>query len=102
MSQAAVFITCQMPDRSGLPSGVRPRAPPAWLVAGAWPPAASDASQRRAATSTIGPMNQCLNLIGLLSGLRRAAIVGIIPIQEMLCDGNRSGGHLNGNRLSDI
>src|SRR6266446_4736065 len=65
MSQAAVFITCQMPDKSGLPSGVRPRAPLAWLVAGGRPATANGASQRRVATNMIAPMNQFLTLISL-------------------------------------
>jgi hypothetical protein len=48
MSQAAVFIACQMPDKSGVPSGVRRTAPACGAVR-VWPTAGNGASHKSTA-----------------------------------------------------
>src|SRR5580704_7383297 len=56
MSTAAVFITCQTPLKSGLPSGVRPDVAVATFASRAWPAAGipdSRKTERRAAATGI-------------------------------------------------
>jgi len=62
MSQAAVFITCQMPDKSGVPSAVR-RTTPVLVAVCVWPAAGTGASENSTAwtiAAVIQAMHQFL------------------------------------------